>query len=171
MAMFEMPMIRDLTDDRDPARWEGSQEPRVADLVLLRQDQIDGLMREAEEVEGLGGVGLLFVPFARGWLGVPFCPSHDPEVTCWVLRGGQDDNPFGWTCVCEGPRQDKEIPPASGWKLPDLTVELPECRARFEYFEDGGWKLRCDRVGCVGKCRVVYAKWGKQAIAIGCTCG
>ena len=165
MASFRMPAIRDLTGDEEPEARMPEESVGVADLVLVRADELLDALREGEEVKELsGGPGMLFTRFGRGFLGVPFCRS-DGEVTCWPMRGGLDDNPFAWTCVCEPPRESKE--PSPGWKLPEPN--LADCY--FNVGKPGGtFTMGCVNQNCQGTCRMVFVqRFGTYVAACECT--
>jgi hypothetical protein len=166
MSEFRMPAIRDLTGEEEAAPRKERAEWCVADLVLVRRDQVEELARTADMVDELPeGPGVLFVPFAAGYLGVPACAGADPGLTCWAMKGGVDDDPTAWVCVCRPPQSGS----SSGWESQD--VEVKECALTVDVAANGRLVARCTTLSCQEGCRLVRGegKWGLVQFA--CACG
>ena len=136
-------------------------------LLLMTDRQLRSALEGAHQVDQLPerGPALAFLPASRGfWFGKPFCLSPDPEVTCWPSSPGPDDNPLAWTCVCEGPREEKgphgEI---------EIVDENPPCILQVNPPGSGAFKFKCVRVTCTGLCQVVFT-WTGNRIEATCAC-
>jgi hypothetical protein len=66
-------------------------------------------------------------------------------VDRWPVKGGLDDNPFAWTCVCVPPRPENAPPP---------TFDDRPCYLDLRDTPDGQ-RWACTNRNCRGRCRLV----------------
>jgi hypothetical protein len=150
------PPILDLTGDRPVRR----KARGFAEVVLITSDQLKAALTGVtyvDEIPRPGGRPFMhFVPYGPGFLGVPLCASRGGELKCWPLKGGPDDNPLAFVCVChvDPPRR----PPP------------PSC---YLDISSSPFRMRCIRGTCTRRCGLAATRVGKgrlQAIQVGCAC-
>jgi len=155
---YGLPRVRDLTREGSVRRTADG----LAELVLVSRGQLTNALRGIPRIDELprpsGRPFMQFVSFGPGYLGIPLCPPGGDGRTCWPIKGGPDDNPLAFVCVC---RIDPplEEPPLRPPCYLDLTS--PPLR------------LRCIRGACTRTCRLVAASVGKgrlRGFQVGCTC-
>jgi hypothetical protein len=158
------PKVRDLTTD-----WRAPKSPRgegPPDLVLISASQLQAIRATAEEVAEITNAkaAIAFRPIGpRTYLGRPFCLPSDPELTCYPVSPGPDDNPFTWVCACTA---DEHSDGPSSTEKPPL-IDVPACELRV-----GGGKIlgmHCDNVHCKGQCHLVISIAG-TTFTFACSC-
>jgi hypothetical protein len=149
-----LPTILDLTSGRPRRRRNG-----LAEIVYVSTAQLDEALLDLERVpelpEAPGRTLVQFVPFGAGYLGIPFCTPLDDGFTCWPMKGGPDDNPLAFVCVC---RPSTSRPPT------------PPCYMDYRL---APFRLNCVRGTCRGECQpaVAVQKVSQlQTFSVGCAC-
>jgi hypothetical protein len=121
----------------------------------LAADQLAAGLDGAELVDRLpeGSAGISFMRYGTGYYGVPFCESPGDGVNCFPVGPGPDDDPFGFTCVCVGPREPKELlGPPPGGDLQLETVIHPACQLTVGPLG----RFVCRNRRCLTQCRRVW---------------
>ena len=148
---FGLPAIQDLTAREEPPMEPLAADP--ADLIFLSRRQADRVLADVPETDDLpesATPALLLIPWGRGALAVPYCPSPEREVKCQPIKGGPDDNPLTWSCSCTGPRTEREEP------LPEPVPPEPQACDKLLLKEDLVQPIIvCVEGTCEGKCEPV----------------
>jgi hypothetical protein len=156
-ALPGVPQILDLSKGRPRRTREG-----LAEIVFVRAEQLEGALAGLDRVAELprtpGRPQIQFLPYGGGYLGVPHCPPSGGGRTCWVMKGGPDDNPLAFVCVCRV---------ESG---ADLPIQRPSC---FLDVTSSPFRVRCVRGTCRKACRLTVATKGRSPLTtfqVGCAC-